>query len=46
MNDEFAAPDVYLERERFDDLCKVHSLVPVSKLSQNPIVLRAKGLSV
>ena len=24
MNDELAAADVHLERERFDDLCKVH----------------------
>ena len=44
MDDELSAAGIDLQRERFDDLCKVHSLVAVSRLSQNPIVLSAKGL--
>jgi hypothetical protein len=45
MNDELAAADLHLQRERFDNVCKVHSFVPVSKLRQNPIVLSVTGLS-
>ena len=45
MNDKLAATDVDLERERFDDLCKVHSPRSCIRTVSKRIWLSLQGLS-